>query len=136
MIYLFAGHSRRAVIARSFPLLKDIERRPDANQIGGSPAQHLQAGIQFCVVPQDQIQDDVERRPGDTCQRRAQVFTVHPVRLISFSVAPHVASIGHGDECVQRDVKRRHWSGRLQRLGDARTCPRWSCRARRSHQVA
>lgn len=77
MIYLFAGHPRRAVITRSFPLLKNVERGPDADNVGGPSAKHVQTGIHFAVVPQDKVQNNIERRLNDTCQRRAQVFAMN-----------------------------------------------------------
>jgi len=120
MIYLLTRHPGPAVTARSFPLLKNIERGPDSDNVCGPRAKDAQTGVQFGCVSQNEIQNNVERRLDDTRQRRAQVLTVDAVCLSPLVVAPHIAPIRHGDECVQRYVKCWHGRGRLQRLGDAR----------------
>jgi hypothetical protein len=60
MIDLFAGHPGRAVVARAFPLLQNVKRSPDADDIGGPSAKHLQTCIHLGLIQQDEVQDDVE----------------------------------------------------------------------------
>src|SRR4030095_12446431 len=105
MVELFSSHADGAILTSLFPRLERRNRRPNPHEISSSWREYAQTRIDFHRVPADPGENDLEVRVYDSRERRAQVFAMDVISLLSLFVASHIAAVRHGHKGVQRDVK-------------------------------